>query len=397
MSRTGFRFAPPPGNVPAAAGWLLRAALGPALEPLPEPADEVGALAGRCELGPRLVARHGAAALTALLGEAARPLLAAHRRAAALGMAADHVARRLAERAAGDGLPLILLKGYALRRLLPAAADGRPFVDLDVLVPEEAAPALARRLVSDGWLAAPGPANEQHLAPLVAPEGLPVDLHFRLRGITFSGEWATAERLLAEDLCAADPGLSGASLPRPPLLAAHLLVHALEQHAWRPATYPLLWTAGDLVDLGAQDGWRELLAPVWPAVETTVSEREAAAMFRLCRHFAAPGGEALDDDAERLLGHIVWGTLDDRYRRSLELRHTAGRLRQARARGRLLRYISHKLILTDGEIAARYGQQPSRWGLLGRRLLRPFELGARLARSLYARRRQRAQSASEPR
>ncbi len=395
MSASDFRFTPPAIELPAALDWLLAAAFGPAPPQPPRGAgtEQVASLAAEFGLGPRIVARHGARALGELLGDDVRPLLAAHRRAVALTLAADEAARRLADLAAAAAAPAIFLKGYALHLLRPGKPGLRPFVDLDVLVPEADADGLRQRLVADGWRALAGPANEQHLAPLVAPQGLPVDLHFRLRGVRLgAGGWVTADELLAGGLCQPAPGLAPpAAVPELPLIAAHLLAHGIEQHGYRPSTYALFWLLADLSDLLPAGA---LPAPLAVAIAESVSARELAAALRLSALLAAgepvSGGDGGSDrDAHLLLCHIVAGRLDATYRDSLRIRHTAGRLRTARSQGGLLRYISGKLYPSDGAIEAQYGRPPSRWGYLRRRLLRPPQLVAGMLRSALARRRTR--------
>ena len=340
------RFSPPPVATPVELAWLLRAAFGPEL---PETAGEparIPALATRFDLGPRIVARHGARRVERRLGAAAGELVRDHRRAVALGLVAERTALKLARLAATRGLAILFLKGAALQRLAPGAPGCRPLADLDVLLSRAHADELREALVAAGWAAAEEPGNPQHLPPILDPEGTPVDIHFRLRGVRVAAErWATADELLAAGLCRPAGLAEGSWVPRPTLFAAHLATHALEQHGLRPDTYPLLRTVADLVDLQAETGQ----LPEREVAELTRAELgadELAALFSLGGILAAgriPSAGGAERDAEALLRHVVAGALDPDYRQSLAIDHTAGRLRQARRDGELMRYIARKL------------------------------------------------------
>ena len=371
--------------------WLLAAAFGPELPPAPAEAETIPRLAGEFDLGPRIVARHGVEATRERLGPAAGELVAAHRRAVALALAGERLARRVGELAAGHGLAILFLKGYALQLAALGPAGWRPFVDLDVLVSRAGAGELSDLLAGEGWRAAAGDGNPQHLPALIAPEGISVDLHFRLRGVRVGAErWATLDELLAADLCLPAPGAgAGAWVPRPPLLAAHLAVHALEQHGHRPATYPLLRAVADVADLAAGEGAEELQSGARPLVRESLADDELAALFTLASLLGEGRLPAADRAQEAaagaLLRHIVAGVGDPVYRRSLAIDHTAGRLRQAREDGELMRYISRKLRVPGDEPAAG-SEKPARDpGSVGRKLMRPIQLAARFAAAAAAR------------
>ena len=382
------RFRPPRVPLPAELDWLLHAAFGPGLPPLAGEPSAIAELAGRFDLGPRIVARHGAAALQDRLGDAAAGPIQAHRRAIAVALAAESAARRLARVAAGEGLELLFLKGYALERLLRGPDGWRPYVDLDVLLERSAAERLRAGLLADGWTSSVEDANPQHLPPIRSPEGTPLDIHYRLRGVRVAADrWAGAGELLTAGLCQPAGLGDGSWLPKAPLMAAHLAVHALEQHGHRPATYPLLRAVADIADLTAAAPGDDLEAQARPLVGDTLAEDESRALFQLARRLSDgdPAFERGAEEAETLLRHIVAGALDGGYRDGLALDHTAGRLRQARRDGQLMRYIAQKL---------RGPGEPPRAGPTGsaersrawrRRLLHPFRLCARFANAAAAR------------
>lgn len=340
------RFRPPSLEPPAELRWLLAAALAARWEPPPaaDGGGRIAELAARFDLAPRIVARHGAEKLRRALGDAAKPLERAHRGAVAQALASDRLAAEIAGHASRLDTEVIFLKGYALRRVAPGPAGLRPQADLDLLVSPRGARGLRDSLTAAGFRQAPVAANEQHLPPLLAPSGISVDLHFQLRGVTLGERWATAGELLAAGLCTRLAELPGSAWsPSMRLLTAHLLVHGIDQHGFRPLDYPLLRMVADLIDVLPRD---TAAAPAgvaqWIAAAVSRQELEAACGLAHC----LAGGElpARDGSGARLLlDHIVAGTLDPRYARSLRRRHTAGRLRTALREKHLARYLFRKL------------------------------------------------------
>lgn len=386
-----FDFSPPAIAPSAEMRWLLRRAFGPpghATEPPPDPA-ETWRLARSFNLAPRVAARTGLEDLQAALGdEVAERFGHAHRTVVAATLAYEQLAQRVAATAAARSLPILWLKGFALHLEGVGAPGSRPFGDLDLLAPSTSAVELHAALVAEGYRALAAPANERHLPPLAAPGFGSLDLHFRLTGLEVGGDDATLEALEEASLCRPLDGFAGRCLaPRRPLLAAHLIVHGLRQHANRPATYPLFRLLADLADLlpGAAD-WQAFRRQAGGWIERRVAEAEIDALERLAGRLAA-GGLPPPGDAELLLRHVLAAQLDARYREWLGARHAAGRLAEARREGRLLPYLGRKLLAADADIDLRYGRQASRWGYLGRKLARPFHLGWKLVRAAVSRRR----------
>lgn len=384
------RFHPPRAPLPAELGWLLEAAFGPRLPPSSGDPRRIAEVARAFDLGPRIVARHGAAALRRLLGEAAAGPIREHRRGVAVALAAEQTAARLGELAGQLGAPLLFLKGFALQRLLDGPAGWRPYLDVDVLLEREAADELRQQLLESGWRGSVEAGNPQHLPPLTSPDGTSVDIHFRLRGIRVAAaRWATVSELLAAGLCRPAGQGDETWLPSPTLLAAHLAVHALEQHGHRPATYPLLRAVADLVDLSTAVPDADLAGQAAALSAGSLAEDETRALFELAGVLAKGNPAAAEEGhggAGILLRHIVAGVLDPTYRDSLVLDHSASRLREARRDGELMRYIARKLkgpAATPQDAVA--GEPSGRSGSVRRRLSYPIHLCARFAAATAAR------------
>lgn len=347
---SGFRFRPPPMEVSTAARWALLRAFGPAEAPAaavePEQAWSQAAALG---LAPRIGTRLSTGQLTTDLGEGvARRFAAARRAAASTALRYEQLAADLSELAAEREVPLFLLKGVALLVGGHCAPGERPFGDLDCLAPEREARALFAALVERGFRPADAPPNEQHLPPLAAPGWGVVDLHFALRGVWHpSGEWWTAERLLEEGRARPLAALPGTYVPDAEILAAHALVHGIDQHGLAPGRHGLLRVVGDLASLLPSDEDRARFAAVaHPWIVPSVSEAEADAVLTLTRKLTSgelPTGSKGTDPAERLLRHLIAAATDDDYQRAGRWCNVRLRLRRAAEGGHLLRYIRRKL------------------------------------------------------
>jgi hypothetical protein len=224
------------------------------------------------------------------------------------------------------------------------APGGRHVGDLDVLIDATGAEDFLRGLEAAGFRPSAGPRNEQLLPPLEAPSWGIVDLHDGLRGVCGASEaWLDASGALAVgEPLEVHPACW---VPDRRLLAAHVLAHGLEQHAWSPAPYPLLRALTDLVDLLPDDGaWSDALPELTTWLRYTLSGSELAAARDLSR--ALEQGrrpESLAPEARRLLDHCLAYSLDDAYRAGLRGRHRRHRIGQAIQRGTLLRYAGRKL------------------------------------------------------
>lgn len=389
-----FDFSPPAIEPSAEMRWLLRRAFGPAVDASdddPGDVEEVWRLARTFNLAPRVAARCGADALREALGAStAERFSHAHRTVVAATLAYEQLAGEVAREAARRSVPLLFLKGFALHLERLGPVGSRPFGDLDVLAPEERAAELHAGLVQNGFRALAAPANERHLPPLAAPRWGSVDLHFKLVGLETGSLDATFASLEKTGQCRPLEALAGRCLvPRRPLLAAHLIVHALRQHSNRPATYPLFRLLADLGDLlPATSDWRSFRRDGYGLIERRVGSAELDALETLAGCLAAgelPTRGASDPSpAGLLLRHILAAQLDSGYREWLRVRHTAARLGEARREGRLLPYLGRKLLAADGDVDPRYGRPRSRSGYLVRKLGRPFHLAWKLGKGALA-------------
>jgi hypothetical protein len=408
MSRTpGLRFDPPRRPPDPAVDWSLARAFAPppappaatALAPPALPPELAAAAVGaarRLDLDVRIAARCDPAALAAELGAGlAAELAAARLRTVAAGLLLDELAHQVAAVAAGLGVPLALLKYGALEWSGAAPTGGRRAGDLDVLVPRDRVRALQRRLVAAGFAEAALPDREHQLPPLAAPRrGAVLELHRLVLGVRPGGsgggrsaDFDTLDRAGLLRPVGPEAGLPGdVRLPAPEVLAAHCLVHGLVHHGARPDAYPAMRMLADLVDLGiAGDGGEALARRAAELTAADVTAVEAAAVAGLCRRLAAGAGALWtggDSPEARLLDHLVGGVFDPAYRDALRL----GSLAPLSDRGRLRRVLAEaagSLWLTRGQVDAIYGRPAGRWGYLGRRLARPFDLLGRLLR--YAR------------
>lgn len=373
------RFRPPRLAITPEVRWMLLRAFGPAGTPFAEPIEPAAALAlaRRFELSARIAARQGREALARELGAETADGLARDRvSAAAVGLRLIAAARRIAERAAPLGVPLVFLKFAALEAMGTLAAGSRYACDVDVLAPAERADDLWQALVAAGFQGADVPEYEHQLPALVDPEGGAVEVHRLLPGVRIAGgASATYEDLDRERLLVPLPGFPGhCSAPASEVQAAHAVVHGLAQHGYRPYSYSLLRMVADLLDLGALTdralGW----------VAQDVPADEAAALRRLCSRLAAGEVPTAGTPEETLLRHMLAGRLDAGYEKSLRLGFFRPQPSDRRPAVRLARTVLSTVFLSDAQIDAIYGRPRGRLGYLGRRLARPFDLLLRLGR-----------------
>jgi hypothetical protein len=378
MRAAPFRFAPPAVELSAELLWGLRRAFGPVEVEIAagDPAAAVE-LAGRLDLAARIGARVPQERLAAECGEAgAARLRAARAQAAAAGLRVLAAAGEVAAVAVGAGIRVAWLKFAGLAALGLPVLGSRGVGDLDLLVGPEEAGVLAAALRAAGFRAGPDVAYEHHLAALLAPAGVPVEIHDRLPGVRLAARRsATFGDLEAAGLLAASrepfaPGL----VPAARVQRAHLLVHALAQHGLAPAAYPGLRLFGDLLALGA---------PGEP-VPVDLSPREVAAAEELAAALGR-GEIPVAGDARRLLDHLLAGALDARYREGLKLSFGRGEPSDLPPWRRHLAWLRRALCPSAAELAAIYGEPRGRGHRLLLRLWRPLDLAGRTVRALASR------------
>jgi hypothetical protein len=410
------RFRPPPVDLSPALGWVLARAFGPLAMELP-PVEPAAALAAarRFELAARLAARLPRERWAAELGDEG----AAELRRERIGAVAAEVrlldlAREVAAAAERVGTPVALLKFAALTASGAAATGSRPACDVDLLAPAAGAAALHAALRARGWSASPLAGGDHQLAALASPAGPAVEIHLHLPGVRLpqagarragGDRSATYEDLAAAGLLAPLAGWPDACrLPARAVLAAHALVHGIAQHGFAPDAYAQLKMIGDLIDLGLSGADGTALAELaGELVAADVSVEEVAAAVRLAAALAAGNdlrqrlrapGAAAGEIA--LLRHALAGRSDARYRAALKLglRPQPGDGPRALS---LARAVWGTVFLSRAQVVAIYGRPAGRWGYLGRRLARPFDLALRLASYAAAARREPAEEgAPEP-
>ena len=197
--------------------------------------------------------------------------------------------RRLAAACAGAGIPLLIFKGAALAWSVYEPAWTRPFVDVDVLVPEEGVARLRTMLEAIGYRQA-----AQVDGPLVTRQAAfvrrgaagyrhQVDVHWRLFNPEMVGAVFTCEELLAR----AEPVPVLGPAARRPCDADALVIAAVHRAAHHNDADELIWIRD------ADRLARRLPADAWRAVASTARDRRvgvlcAAALSRAVACFGTP-------------------------------------------------------------------------------------------------------------
>ena len=401
---------PASGASAAALAWVLAAAFadaGPGDDPIDliDPVVRLGALdaearaaaadlARGLDLAARIASRLGRDRLEALFGDDAGTWLAARTRTAARGVALLEGAKAVAGIAREAGVPLAWLKFAGLAAAGVEVLGRRGASDLDLLVPEERVETLAGAVAAAGFAASAAPAPEHQAAALAHPTLGAVEIHRYLSGIP-RGASRFSELERAGRLEAGDAVAPGTFVPARAVLAAHALAHGRVQHGLT-ADYPHFRIFGDLIDLGFgvagaggdrgdggddREEWARELAPGAGA---------ALALVAALRRGELPRRDAADrtERAAALeLDHFLALATSSDYGAALK---PAAAWRSTGERGapaRLLHRLRRLVLLSRAEVEAIYGPQPGAAAVLGRRLLRPFDLAGRALAARRARRR----------
>lgn len=358
-------------------------------------AAEAVRLAQRFWLGGRIAARQGKRRLVAELGEASadelvRDLVAS----CGIELFLERVLERVAEVAAGRGVPFVLLKYGALRWSPELGVDtravGRAAGDIDLLVAPERAAELQAALVEAGFDDPGFTDSPHHLPVLTAPEGRHVEVHRHLAGVRLDGARSAGfDELARADLLVRVEGIEGDCLaPVRDVVVAHLVAHGLVQHGLTPHGYPLGRLFGDLIELGlAGEGgrapggnserWRR-----WVARDLETDSVNG--LLSLCRWLAA--GRVANEEApsgrsaRRLLDHFLAGRLDGDYAAALRLENAWAFRGDEPLAMALPQRLVRALVPTRAALEKIYGPGGGRWRYLGLRLLRPFDLVRRWMR-----------------
>jgi hypothetical protein len=392
MRSAAVRFRPPAVEFDPSVRWVLLRAFGPVDAPAPDAApEEILRVARRLDLSARLVARCGMRRLAPELGPVAREFDLDRARAAAMGLTVAHLIERVVEISSEAGPGLALLKYAALDALGRLAPGGRSVSDLDILLSPPAGERLQAALIARGFRPSALSPPEQQLPALEGspPDAGVIEIHRCVLGVRLTGgRSASLEDLKRANLFTSTSSWGVAVLvPRPEILVAHAIVHGLAQHGWSPRSYPWFRMMADLIDLGLADpAGAELAAAASAWIGQDVRRSEVEAL-----RFLAAGLVAGRDLTEwacsagpevSLLRHGVAGRLVPEYEARLHLAlfrsqpTDAGRLR------RVLRLMLRTVWLSRPQVDAIYGPPRSSGGYWTRRLMRPFDLLARSARSL---------------
>jgi hypothetical protein len=299
-------------------------------------------------------------------------------------------ARQIAQIAAPIGVPIIWLKFAALRLLGHVKEGSRDATDLDVLVRPRDAARLQAELITHGFESSALPHWEQHLPALRSSVGVWLEVHDCLLGLR---EAPAGPSLTADDLLGSGTVIQSAELPAgsyaptPELLLAHGIVHGYAQHGAAPSLYPLSRLFADVGDLGVgEPGW-ELSrdARGWLRNELTDSEIDAViALSQTLARGDPPEALAPESPAELLLRHFVGGVVDPRYREKLKLAAVFRPVTDQSRVASLLHQLRSGLFPNRAQLEVIYGPSSSKRKLLLRRVLRPFDLGRRMAKYVWS-------------
>lgn len=323
MQADSFRFHPPTVDIPAAVRWALgRAFAGPDWRP-PSKVDPQAALSWANLLGvaARIAFRSSPEELAReLKGDVAQLLFRSRHESVARGMQLQDLLERVAICRAELDLPLVALKGVALLESGVTAPGARAMGNLDVLVPAGQAKRLARRLLEEGLQTSTKTTGHFQIPPLSHPTLGLLQISHQIPGVSAHGSGnATADDLIRCGLCQESPRLGGVKLPTNRVMAAHAVSHALDQRGQTPWEYPPTRILGDLLDLAADES--EEIGSFLPScgryIRRSVSKRELQAVGDLCHNLTQGSADALRGDSGALIRHVVAGSRDGKYRRSL--------------------------------------------------------------------------------
>jgi len=379
--------------------WLLLRAFGPLGTTFGAPleSDRVVELAATYNLAPRIVTRHPGHVVNAELGrEHATQLVVLQLADAARTRRLVRFIPHLAERAAALVIPIVFLKFAALYLDGVISPDGRPAVDLDILVRPSDASRLALALTQDGFSTKEvGPIpHEFHLPPLSdARRGVTIEIHGAVRGLRLDARRTSPDLddLQANALLRPVASLPGECFsPTRDVQLAYLLIHGLAQHGHATGSYPLFRLVSDLIDL---DAARLLSGDTSAALRWTqgyLSKADIEATGRLVSLLAC-GDERLfsarehERPARVILDHLIAGPTNQDYRNALALdaiHSPPSDLAPHRSVGRRL---LATVFLSRQALDDRYGRPSSEFGYVVLRLFRPFDLLFRVGPRMLAR------------
>ncbi len=347
-------------------------------------------VAGRLGLLARIVHRLGPGHLAAEVGpEATKEALAGYRESVLASAKLVALARLVGRVASGQGIRVVALKHVALCLAGISSTAERGAADADILVSDADAPRLTEALVAAGILTSSAPGYDHQHSPLLHPRAGMLELHRTVPGVRPSpdGPEMTLEVLVARGLSAPlDPAVPCLLVPRPHVLLAHALAHALYQHGLDPGAYPPFKLLADVADLHMSAG-EVLLGDALPLVAAEVAEEDARAAWALPSALGAEGVAtvlASPGSAEaRLLAHFVRAALEPDYGEALKIRSALALPSDRGGPAGSLRWAWHTLAISRAQARVLYGADtPAKYALA--LATRPFHLAWKLARYVRA-------------
>lgn len=379
----GLILAPPRVDIDANLAWLLRAAFADsAVDPGPPPAKHVLHLVRETQLSGRVAKRLEAWRRTSQAGALGQEFDADYFSNIATEALLAQALERVAGIAARFGVPVVAAK-YAGLRLAGVITSGtRAVCDLDLLVPKAAARGLWRALLDAGFLRTHSQEYAHQLEALVDPYGATIDLHIHLPGVVVEkGGFATAEQLIARGLITRSLSSPNSLLvPNSAVLAAHAIVHALQQNLATPQTHSPLRMVADLMDLRRSEPDVVSLASKYLAPEL---KETCDTLERLCASLAKGvfSGGAFDGTPEQaLLWHCLAARLDFDYSERLRAAGLTNKLRDGSSALEIARYVAQLLYPGERELEVLYGPAAGPVARVRRRLHRPVDLTVRAFR-----------------
>lgn len=389
------RFRPPRIRLTPELEWLLSRAFADShttgLEPVDGP--EAVRLAQGLGLSARIATRATSALLQVEIGEeACRALQRDRTLAVALEMQRDLALGTLTEVAASLDVPLVLLKGMALRQTGAVSAGSRFIGDVDVLADSERAEILHAALIETGYERGPLGEIEVHLPRLQSAAEGAIEIHKVLLGVRTRPRHSVRFADLREtDLLTPLPDLPGDCFrPSSEVLTAHLLVHALVQHGLDPWEYRLIQVFADLIDLGwgvadADSEDSGLRAHKW--IRDEIELTEIRALSRLCAKLRGDRyrkkvelSDLHEEDA--ILAHALATRSDPVYIDSLRLRWLRPQLSDRTRPAQIAGLVRRSFFPSRRQLDQIYGSTTHWPGYLWRWLSRPVAKVARMLGSI---------------
>lgn len=378
--------------VPPELGWALALAFDGTATGREHPTDghRAVSVAGRLGLLPRIVHRLGPERLAAAVGpEATKEALAEYRESVLASAKLVSLARLVGRVASGQGIRVVALKHVALCLAGISSPAERGAADADILVSDADASSFTEALVSAGILVSPGPEYDHQHSPLFHPRAGMLELHRTIPGVRPfpDAPEMTLETLVGGDLVKPlDPAEPCLLVPRPHVLLAHALAHALYQHGLDPGAYPPFKLLADVADL-RRATVDDLLRDALPLIAAEVAEEDARAAWALPSALATGGVAAVlarpESERARLLAHFVRGALESEYRESLKIRSALALPSDRGGPAGVLRWAWHTLAISRAQAWALYGaSSPAKYALA--LAFRPFHLAWKLVRYVMA-------------